>query len=164
MKKLHILLVVINLILVLAFVNYTSFQKEELLENGELLLFELAPVDPRSLIQGDYMSLRYAIADDIQDTLVPKRGFLVVKRNADGIAERVRIQPDEKPLNPEEFLVKYSAPNAWTLNIGAESFFFQEGQAARYETAKFGAIKVDNKGNSLLVGLYDGDNNYIRER
>ena len=29
------------------------------------MLLELAPVDPRSLIQGDYMRLDYAIARDL---------------------------------------------------------------------------------------------------
>ncbi|MFX7329222.1 GDYXXLXY domain-containing protein, partial [Acinetobacter baumannii] len=34
-------------------------QKEMLLKEGQLVLLPLAPVDPRSLMQGDYMALRY---------------------------------------------------------------------------------------------------------
>jgi len=41
------------------------------------------------------------------------------------------------------------------MNIGAESFFFEEGQAEKYEKATYGALKVDHKGNSILVGLYN---------
>jgi uncharacterized membrane-anchored protein len=43
------------------------------------------------------------------------------------------------------------------MNIGAESYFFEEGQAEVYAVAKYGGIKIDNAGNSLLVGLFDED-------
>jgi uncharacterized membrane-anchored protein len=57
MKPLTRILVIINLIIVLAYTVYYVQAKETILAEGELLLFELAPVDPRSLIQGDYMVL-----------------------------------------------------------------------------------------------------------
>src|SRR5690606_19512775 len=34
---------------------------ERTLRDGQLVLLELAPVDPRSLMQGDYMALRFAV-------------------------------------------------------------------------------------------------------
>ena len=34
---------------------------ERTLRHGELVLLRLAPVDPRSLMQGDYMALRFAV-------------------------------------------------------------------------------------------------------
>ena len=47
--------VLVGLVLILAFFNWSVVQKEALLRDGTPLLIELAPVDPRSLIQGDYM-------------------------------------------------------------------------------------------------------------
>jgi uncharacterized membrane-anchored protein len=67
----------------------------------------------------------------------------------------VRFQKDIAPLNEDEMLIKYNAPDRRNVNIGAESFFFQEGHAEKYEQAKYGGIKIDGKGNSLLIGLYD---------
>ncbi|WP_351125065.1 GDYXXLXY domain-containing protein, partial [Shewanella sp. T24-MNA-CIBAN-0130] len=53
---------IIAALVILAGINYKIFQQEQLLANGEIILFELAPVDPRSLMQGDYMALNYDIA------------------------------------------------------------------------------------------------------
>ena len=58
-------------------------------------------------------------------------------------------------MNKGEHSIEYTSPNRWNVNIGAESFFFQEGQAEKYEKAKYGGVKIDKYGNSLLIGLYD---------
>ena len=63
MKKYKWAIIVVNLILLLAYFNYSVFQKERILKDGKLILLELAPVDPRSLMQGDYMELWYKISD-----------------------------------------------------------------------------------------------------
>jgi uncharacterized membrane-anchored protein len=79
-----------------------------------------------------------------------------VTKNAVGVAQRERIQPSTTPLSPGEFLVNYTMPG-WQMNIGAEAYFFEEGTGPVYEVAKYGGLKIDNAGNSLLVGLYDED-------
>jgi len=161
MKKYKWIIIFVNLILILGFFNNSILQKETLLSDGELILLELAPVDPRSLMQGDYMSLRYAISRNINYDSISKRGFCVVKLDENGIAKRVRIQESKTPLNENEYLIEYTAKQRRGLNIGAESFFFQEGEAEKYEKAKYGGIKVDNEGNSLLIGLYDENRNKL---
>lgn len=155
MKKYKRIIILINLVLLLAYINYAVTKKEELLADGQLVLLELAPVDPRSLMQGDYMSLRYKISDDIGQDNLPKRGYCVVKIDGNGIAKKLRFQKGLTPLNEGEYLIEYTSPDQWNVNIGAESFFFQEGQAGKYETAKYGGVHIDKRGNSLLVGLYN---------
>ena len=130
-------------------------EKETLLKNGQPILLKLAPVDPRSLMQGDYMTLRYDISNTVNAEKIPKRGYCVVKLDPQGVAQRVRFQKDATPLKAGEYLIKYSSPDDWRINIGAESFFFQEGQAEKYNKAAYGGIKTDKDGNSLLIGLYD---------
>jgi uncharacterized membrane-anchored protein len=63
------LVAVITLVLVLGVVNWSIYKKEQLLENGQIVYLPLAPVDPRSLMQGDYMALRFAIVSDIETAL-----------------------------------------------------------------------------------------------
>jgi len=46
----------------LAGINATVWRFEHAMSQGEVVLIELAPVDPRSLMQGDYMRLNYALA------------------------------------------------------------------------------------------------------
>lgn len=157
MKKYKGIVIAINLALLLLYFNFSVVKKEETLKEGQLILLELAPVDPRSLMQGDYMQLRYKIASEINMDSVARRGYCVVRLNQGNVAELVRVQQETSPLNPNEFLIAYTAPKKWSIEIGSESFFFEEGQGKKYEIAKYGAIKVDSSGNSILVGLYDKD-------
>jgi uncharacterized membrane-anchored protein len=131
MKKYKWLIIVLNLIILLVYFNYSVVKKEELLKDGQLVLLKLAPLDPRSLMQGDYMALRYDISENIDYKNMPKRGYCVVRIDLCGVAKTVRFQEDIVPLNKGEILIKYNAPNRWNVNIGAESFFFQEGQAEK---------------------------------
>ncbi|MGK7895762.1 MAG: GDYXXLXY domain-containing protein [Xenococcus sp. (in: cyanobacteria)] len=155
MKKYKWILILINLIILLVLFNNSILKKEELLSNGQTILLELAPVDPRSLMQGDYMRLDYDISNNINTDSISKRGFCVVKLKENGVAEKVRIQENRIPINDNEFLIEYTSREWRGINIGAESYFFQEGEAEKYENAKYGGIKIDDQGNSLLIGLYD---------
>ncbi len=155
MKKIKWYIIAVNLVGLLVFFNFGILSKEKVLEEGELVLLELAPVDPRSLMQGDYMNLRYEITERTYNSdTIPKRGFYVIKLNDGGIAKKVRIQEEKEPISPDELIIKYTR-NGWTLNIGAESFFFQEGEGEKYEAAKYGGLQIDREGNSILIGLYD---------
>ncbi|MBP3944282.1 GDYXXLXY domain-containing protein [Sphingobacteriaceae bacterium WQ 2009] len=155
MKKYKWAIVLINLILFLAYCNYSIAKKEVLIKEGTLVLLRLAPVDPRSLMQGDYMALNYEIATNHEVDSIPKNGYCVVKLDANQVAHLVRFQAHKQPLAAKEHLIKYAHSNPWSLNIGAESYFFQEGEAEKYELAEFGALRIDKEGNSVLVGLYN---------
>jgi len=161
MKKYKNLIILLNLVLLLVYFNYSVINKENLLKDGQLVLLELAPVDPRSLMQGDYMALRYGISENIDYGSMSKRGYCVVRLDSCGVAEKVRFQKKPTPLNNDEYLISYKSSDRWNVNIGAESFFFQEGHAEKYEKAKYGGIKIDKNGNSLLIGLYDEQRNKI---
>lgn len=138
----------------LLFVNYSIYGKETLIRNGQPILLELAPVDPRSLIQGDYMALRYKMGADLENLeTLPLRGKLVITVAESGVASFVRID-DGTPLAPGERLINYYK-HGWQVDLGATSFFFQEGKADEYATAKYGEVRVDESGTSILVGLRD---------
>jgi uncharacterized membrane-anchored protein len=161
MKKYKWIIICINLLIILTLFNLSLTKKETLLSDGTLVLLELAPVDPRSLLQGDYMNLNYAIARDRTQEDLPKRGYIVVTIDDKGIAQKVRIQPNITPKNEDEHLINYTYGD-WSMNIGAESFFFQEGEGEKYEKAKYGGVKIDQEGHSLLIGLYDKNLDLIK--
>jgi len=154
MKKIKWIIILVNLFLLMGYFNYSVVKKEELLSDGNLILLKLAPVDPRSLMQGDYMRLRYDISDRFRPDSISKRGYCVVKLDSAGVAYMVRIQKGKSPKLENEFVIEYAAGKR-NINIGAESYFFEEGQATKYEKAKYGGVKVDASGNSILVGLYN---------
>ena len=140
--------------LILFFVNWQIWQKEQLALTGQVVLLELAPVDPRSLIQGDYMRLRYAVADEVPDTADDKRGHIVVKLDENNIAQFVRLDDGQTPLAANEVRLPYRQ-RTFDVQIGPESFFFEEGQAEVYEAAEYGEFRVSPEGEMVLVGLRD---------
>ena len=141
-----------GLLLVLATVNISVVRKESLITNGRVVLVELAPVDPRSLISGDYMRLDYALASNAEAAW-PRDGRLVVRLDERGVAQYVR-RDDGRALGTDEQLLQYRR-RARRFRVGSDAFFFQEGHAARYANAKYGELRVDRSGGSVLVGLRD---------
>lgn len=154
MKKYKSLIIALNLLFLLSYFTYSILTKEKTLKSGRLVLLELRPVDPRSLMQGDYMDLSYAISENFREQVNSKRGYCVVKLDSNSVASCIRFQKNKTPLHPNEYLINYTSPSPWHMNIGAESFFFQEGDSKKYNAAKYGALKIDENGNSLLIGLY----------
>lgn len=139
-------------LMVLVAVNVLILKKEYTLAHGQTMLLRLAPVDPRSLIQGDYMVLRYAMARDISDEQLNDKGCIVVVLDENQVARFVRIHAGE-PLESGEHLLFYR--NRDGLKLGAESFLFQEGLADVYAQGRYGELVVESNGKSVLVGLRD---------
>ncbi|AEI69050.1 GDYXXLXY domain-containing protein [Corallococcus macrosporus] len=131
-------------------------QKERVLRSGKTVLLELAPVDPRSLIQGDYMVLDYAIsrARRADRRGLPVDGHMVLRLDADGVGTFARFDSADAPLAPGELKLRYRLRDG-RFRLGAEAFFFQEGHAERYEGARYGELRVADSGSSVLVGLRD---------
>lgn len=148
---------------VFAVLNYAIFQKEQLKAHGETVYLELAPVDPRSLMQGDYMRLAYALERTARGEAGNQQaaaGYLVIVPDDRNVASFVRFHAGE-PLQGKEKLLHYNnAGNG--LHIVPDSFMFQEGHAASYQAARYGEFKFGGAGNSMLVGLADAQLQTIR--
>jgi len=145
----------LNLVVFLFFFNKAVVNKEATLESGQLILLKLYPVDPRSLMQGDYMNLSYEMTRTWRDDNIENaRGYCVLQLDDNQVASFVRLQAEPTPKADNEVLVKYYY-NGSQVRIGAESYFFEEGTGEKYSDAEYGALRVDEKGNSILVGLYD---------
>ena len=146
------------LTLALALPAYAIWSKERVLASGRTVLLHLAPVDPRSLIQGDYMALRYAIGQEIPSLEgIPRTGRLVLRLAPTGAATFARLHRGGD-LAPGEQLLRYRVRSTgWRqeLRLGAESYFFEEGTADRYAKAAYGELKVGRDGEPVLVGLRD---------
>jgi uncharacterized membrane-anchored protein len=142
--------------LVLVTVNVLIVGKESLLASGDTLVLDLRPRDPRSLMQGDYMSLRYRIGDAVASTAhgLAADGLAVVKVDGNGVASFVRLHDGTTPLAADERLLRFRK-RAGQVRIGGNAFFFQEGLAEVYQPARYGELRVDRSGDAVLVGLRD---------
>lgn len=153
-------------ILVFCALAWSVQAKEELIENGETVYLELAPVDPRSLMQGDYMRLNYRVANQMRDAKrgcgdVPKRGYAVITDDAKGVAQFVRLYAEGGGLKTGERLLRYHC-DKWRLVIVPNSYMFQEGHREYYQRAKYGVFRFGEDGKSVLVGLAGEDLKVIK--
>jgi uncharacterized membrane-anchored protein len=148
-------LVVISGILALILVNLSIVGKERLLTEGRLVYLELAPVDPRSLMQGDYMALNYKIANDIRGSEAPNNrdGFIVAKLDERSVAAYQKLA-DGTPLAPDQIALHFRLREG-QVKFATNAYFFQEGQAQVYALARYGAFRVAENGDMLLVSLHD---------
>jgi uncharacterized membrane-anchored protein len=134
--------------------------KERLLARGDTVYLRLAPVDPRSLMQGDYMALNFAIGAAIRAAQQPewqrRDGVAVIRLDTKGEASFVRLHGDE-PLAPGERLLRFQmVASRWggmQVQVSTDAYFFQEGQGVRFERARYGEFRIDASGQALLVGL-----------
>ena len=168
-----------GLLLALVVANLGIRGHERTLSEGRVVLLELAPVDPRSLMQGDYMVLRFAVDEAVLDALHPQRrggnaaadlwnmdepcgpkrcgdGYVVVAPDRDGVGRFVRIQDAPQPLADREIAVRFRERDWWRIVIAGNSWFFPEGQAKRYEPARYAELRVAADGTALIAGLRDG--------
>lgn len=159
----------LNLLLVLFLTNQAIFKKEKTLEEGQLVLMQLAPVDPRSLMQGDYMILNYALTQESRRRFwfwsvrshnfdsIPKRGYALIglEDSLNLIADTISFFEEKPTIKKNQHLIKYFHNGSGRVSIGAESYFFEEGSDTLFEKAKYGGLRIDNNGNSILIGLYD---------
>ncbi|CAN5366126.1 GDYXXLXY domain-containing protein [soil metagenome] len=155
MRKILILLAGV---LVLAVVNITIYQREQLIEHGRVVLLELAPVDPRSLMQGDYMALRYKLANDAfprGEFKAGKDGHIVVAVDEHGVAGFKRLA-DDRPLAANEAFLRYRVRNEQP-KFATNAFFFQEGHADRYQSARYGEFRVAQNGEMILTAMRGSD-------
>jgi uncharacterized membrane-anchored protein len=150
MKK---IIFIVSTLLVFAVFNYGIFQKEEIKANGQVVLLELAPVDPRSMMQGDYMRLRYAIERGQNYQFKKKRGYIVLAIDQNKVGTFRRFYEGEKLAGDEKLMHYHNQYNQ--LRIVPDSFMFQEGHAKFYDQAKYGVFKFDAKGSHILVALAD---------
>jgi len=136
-------------------INVTVWRYEQAMSSGEVVLLRLAPVDPRSLMQGDYMRLDYEIARELAHHAPRAQGAttLVIRLDAHQVASLVADGQQDRLASDERLLQAHQSERQW--QIGPDAYFFEEGSGARYEAARYGEFRLQRDGNTLLVGLRD---------
>lgn len=158
----------LSLLVILGLVNWTIIAKEKHLANGDIVYLKLTPRDPRSLMQGDYMTLNFDVADEVYRAL-PKfkaqfslrqrvktpNGFVVLTMDEKKIGTYKEIF-DNSTLSKDNILVRYRVRNG-RVKFATNAYFFQEGQAKTYQQALYGQFRVNSKGDLLLTAMFDKD-------
>ncbi len=156
----------------LALINVSIASKERLIAEGRPVFVKLAPVDPRSLMQGDYMRLNYELPgvdwrirttgfDPFGSSVEPrplwgKRPRLAAVVDARGVVQSARmLAPGEAPPPGAQLLELTPKDGRWTFV--SDAWFFKEGEAERWQPAKYGEFRVTPEGQGLLVRVVGAD-------
>ncbi|WP_288726558.1 GDYXXLXY domain-containing protein [uncultured Psychrobacter sp.] len=160
-----IIIALLGLALVLVVMTRNIIKYEAHLTTGDTVLLALAPVDPRGFMQGDYMTLSYALERDVFAALnkdpgsypINEQGYVIVALDQHNVGQLVRLAANQsKNLASNEMALHYRIRNG-VMQLATNAFFFQEGHGEAFEAAEYGLFRVNDKGEPLLTNLVDKD-------
>jgi len=157
-EQMRLMIMGVTAVIILGFVNMEIAGKENIISNGTTMLLRIAPRDPRSLLQGDYMALRYSMAREVAAAAKDAEindGSIIVSLGGNDEAQFVALYHGQ-PLSPEQHLLQFRKRGE-TVRLASDAFFFEEGQWQTYNGARFGEIRVDADGSAVLIGLRDSE-------
>lgn len=158
-----IIIAILGLALVLVVMTRNIIKYENHLATGDTVLLALAPVDPRGFMQGDYMTLSYALERDVFAALnkdpgsypTNEEGYVIVALDQHNVGQLVRLAANQsKNLASNEIAIYYRIRNG-TMQLATNAFFFQEGHGEAFEAAEYGLFRINDKGEPLLTNLVD---------
>ena len=125
----------------------------QILREGREVTLQTQPVDPRDLLRGDYVVLRYDISQLAAGALAGKPAaerdavvFVKIAPNASGLYEAVSVHAEPVAVTAPEALIRgrvaYSCGSGrtfcdrLTIKYGLESYFVPEGEGKKLEQAR----------------------------
>lgn len=163
---------------------FSVVRMENLRADGTNVLLPLAPVDPRALLMGDYMTLEYAAnwvilaawREESRESQPDRawtggaalgKAVMQLTRSDTGlendvppVAQFVRLD-DGTPLEKDEVYISFKVLDN-RIVTAANAYYFEEGTGRFYERAAFGRIAVGPDGKTLLLALCDATGQDIR--
>ena len=163
LRKLGIVIAIQAVILlgVIGFKQYTVW-------TGETVVLETVPIDPRDLLRGDYVTVRYEIStldtgdlagdDSIDDTV-----YVELRREDDGYWRAVAVHEDRRRDFDDTVLLKGKVTyqrggfsrddDAYNIDYGIEEIFIPEGSGRTIDEQRSRSLavelKVDRFGNAV---------------
>lgn len=162
MKK-HFSLI-LALVTLLIFVGLVA-KNEWHLHHSKSIFIELRPVDPRSILQGDYMALAYKLnlqslkalagsESEALDQVIFNHSSVPAKVILDSQNRVVRtILDTNNSFAGQSLILKNPENRLQALYPASRSFLFAEGLAQCYQKAKYAEFKVNTKGEAILFDL-----------
>lgn len=158
-KKMLLLTISLQIAIVLSL----SFYHENILNKGEEIKLELQPLDPRSLIQGDYVDLSYGISNiEVEGLHRKEKVEILLRMNENGVyqyADNYKHDGKWKKIYKQEKndVIINGRYNGYDgIYYGIENFFIPEGTGEEIEEkAKFALVKVGKNQNALVLKLLE---------
>ena len=160
MKVKTILPLVLALLSIVIFV-LMILKNEHHLNNAQSVYVRLQPVDPRSILQGDYMALNYDLGlEGVNAEQIENQAWIKSYAQLDAqnrvIKTRFDAQQIARGLSKSVPLILKNPDNLLeSLYPAANSFLFAEGLEPCYRNAQYAHLSVKADGQTLLLGLAD---------
>jgi uncharacterized membrane-anchored protein len=154
----RIIVLAVTVATVLLAINVEIAGKEQILRNGTTVLLRIVPRDPRSLLQGDYMALRYTMAGAVAreaEQFEMNDGIAVIELVELNEARFVSLYKDQQ-LQDRQHLLRYRKRGD-SVRLASDAYFFEEGSGQEYSAARFGEIRINTNGDAVLIGLRDAE-------
>jgi uncharacterized membrane-anchored protein/uncharacterized membrane protein len=150
-------LIAVVVVLQLAMLGAQIGRSEKLLAEGQSIKLELAPIDPRSLLQGDYVRLRFDISEPPtqweHEHDYRAKISVVLTPDSNGVYRLKSVRKPGEGLQQGEVAINGRYEHSGII-YGLESYFVPEGTGLEVErTAKFAEVKVAASGDAILVRL-----------
>ena len=144
----------------LALILGTVYNNEKKLKEANEIILKLAPKDPRSLLQGDYVILNYDISRDAQKAIenqeLKRVKVVLSKQNWIYGFDRLYPYTQNISLKENQLFINGKVKRRGSIYFGIENFFVEEGTGLEVERkAKFAKIKVTSKGDAFIIELLD---------
>ncbi len=142
---------------VLGLANYSIDNNERILREGQPIILALAPLDPRSIMQGDYMELNFALLNDVDVDINESRfAYLYLKADEQGVMQVCHSSATQEASAdcPNAIWIK-AKRGEWQWRLSTHQYFFPEGLASYFEQARYGEFRRAEDGTILLKQLLD---------
>lgn len=156
----------ILLIILLQFgmTGYQIGKSEWILSQGAEIKLKLAPIDPRSLLQGDYVRLNYEVSNtenlpafDHSNWEWDQKIRVVLQPDANGVytVKGYQKSNDSTQQTPGEIIMNGTTQGN-RIQYGIETFFVPEGKGHDVQSrAQYALVRVGSNGDAILVTLLD---------
>ena len=159
-NRLASLLTVFVIVIQFAFILGTVINNESNLKSAQEIIVKLAPRDPRSLLQGDYVILPYDITRAPQKAIKGKhmKKFRVVLTPENNIYKfkEVITSTQNYALKQGDVLMNGKVQKRYRVVFGIENYFVEEGTGRDVErSAKYARVKIISKGDAFITELLE---------
>ncbi len=156
----------LGLLLIIAMMTINVAKYETHLATGDKVLLELAPVDPRGFMQGDYMALSYALERKVFAALPPDAN---TEENIKSEAELLELEnaaieaeANSATIKAGEFESETAAfeatQNEANARFEADSQQFAQNFQDHKPSAGYVIVKIDNNNVGHFVHLANSNN------
>jgi len=135
---------------------------------GKLITIETAPIDPRDLFYGDYVTLNYEISSierssvetDLETDAYLNRGtavYVVLEKKKEPFYEAVGVYKKEQLIAPGQVMLKgklnYSDEYQFNITYGLERYYVPENTGREIEAHTKVDIRVTEGGEAVIEAI-----------